>query len=240
MTIPTLVVATVAGALAGALASVFLSYFLGLRSNRLVRLQEKYAEVLAELSGLLFEVEDKYQKWYAPSLRTPQAMLTTSERKGKVAERRAATIDSLNALTRCYHRNIAWLEPDVAARIDSAITELQKMLYEYGRFGPDNTHFTVSEKGVQVAKAMEDRIPKIRKELVDEFRGIVRPPSLWSRLWRRIKTTCGVRSSTPPPNSPPDGPQSPARPAPKASPTPTPQSPQTDVQRPWWRRILGG
>ncbi len=185
MTIPAIVVAALVGSLAGALVSVVLSYFLGLRSSRLERLQEKYAEVLAELSGLLFDVEDKYQKWYAPSLRSPQAMHMTGETEEKLWQRFKATLESLNALTRCYHRNIAWLEPDVAARIDSAITELQKMLYEYGRLGPDNTHFHVSEKGIEAAKAMEDRIPKIRKELVDEFRGIVRPPSLWSRLLRR-------------------------------------------------------
>jgi hypothetical protein len=198
VTITAAVTAALAGSLAGALVAGILSYFLGLRRSRLERLEEKYAEVLAELSGLLFDVEDKYQKWYAPSLRSPQAMHTTSEMEGKVAERGKATIESLNALTRCYHRNIAWLDPNVAARIDSAITELQKMLYEYGKVGLDNTYFHVSEKGVEAAKAMEDRIPKIRKELVDAFQEILRPPSLWSRLLRRSRTTSVGGSSTSP------------------------------------------
>lgn len=174
----------VIGAVSGALISVVLGYFLGLRLSRFERLEEKRAEVLAELSGLLFDVEDKYQKWYAPSLRSPEAGHTMSEIKGKVEERGKATIESLNALTRCYHRNIAWLDPDVAGRIDSAITELQKMLFEYGKAGLDNTYFHVSAKGVEAAKAMEERIPKIRKELVEEFRDILRPSSPWSRLLR--------------------------------------------------------
>jgi hypothetical protein len=49
----------------------------------------------------------------------------------------------------------------------------------------------------------------------------------------------GAASSSPT-NTSPDGTQSPAQHAEEASPTPTPQGPQTDVQRPWWRRILGG
>jgi hypothetical protein len=188
----------VIGGVAGALVSVVLGYFLGLRRSRFERLEEKRAEVLAELSGLLFDVEDKYQKWYAPSLRAPQAGHTMGEIKGKVAERGKATIESLNALTRCYHRNIAWLDPDVAARIEDAITELQEMLFEYGKVGIDNTYFHASEKGVEAAKAMEDRIPKIRKELVAEFREILRPSFSWSGLLRGSRAASIGGSPAPP------------------------------------------
>ena len=123
-----------------------------------------------------------------------------SEIKGKVEERGRATIDSLNALTRCYHRNVAWLDPDVATRIDDCITELQEMLFEYGKVGMANTHFQASEKGVEAAKAMEDRIPQMRKELVDEFREILRPSAPWSRFLRGSRTTSIRGSSTPPPD----------------------------------------
>jgi len=167
------------------------AYFLGLRRSRFERLEEKRAEVLAELSGLLFEVEDRYRTWYAPSLRSPEAGHTRAEIEGKVKERAAATVESLNALTRCYHRNVAWLDPDLAARIDDAITELQEMLFEYGKVGMANTYFQVSEKGIEAAKRMEDRIPEIRAELVCEFRGILRPLTLWSVL--RALATAPVR-----------------------------------------------
>lgn len=178
---------------AGALVAGVVAYFLGLRRSRFERLDERRAEVLAELSGLLFEVEDKYRTWYAPSLRSPEAFHTADEIKGKVKERANATIKSLNALTRCYHRNVAWLGPDLAARIDGAITELQEMLLEYGKVGMANTYFHVSEGGVEAAKKMEERIPDIRAELVDEFRKIVRPLTAWSILRALVTTPSGQR-----------------------------------------------
>jgi hypothetical protein len=36
---------------------------------------------------------------------------------------------------------------------------------------------------------MEERIPKIRKELVDEFREILRPSAPWLRFLRRNSRT---------------------------------------------------
>lgn len=128
-----------------ALLPTSLAYFLGLRHRRFERLEEKRAEVLAELSGLLFDVEDRYRTWYEPSLRTPEAWHSTDEIRGKVAERAQAVVESVNALTRCYHRNIAWLDPDVASRIDDAKAELHEMLFEYGKLGAANTYYQVSE-----------------------------------------------------------------------------------------------
>ncbi len=74
------------------------------------------------------------------------------------------------------------------------------MLFEYGKVGMANTYFQVSEKGVEAAKRMEDRIPKMRKELVDEFRGIVRPRTLWSRLLRGSRTRPSIEGSSTPPD----------------------------------------
>lgn len=172
-------IATIIAAVAGALVA----YFLGLRSSRYERLEEKRAEVLAELSGLLFEVEDRYRKWYSPSLRGSHTM---DEIRGKVKERGEAAIESLNAFTRCYHRNIAWLDPDIATRIDDSITEMQQMLFDYGRLGLGNTYFQLSEKGVEAAQTMESRIPEIKEELIREFRAILRPFDWWKRAfpWR--------------------------------------------------------
>lgn len=76
---------------------------------------------------------------------------------------------------------MAWLDSGVAARIDGSITELQKMLFQYGKAGLDNTYFHVSAKGVEAAKAMDERIPKLRQELVEEFREILRPQPWWRR-----------------------------------------------------------
>jgi uncharacterized protein (DUF58 family) len=128
----------------GGVVGAALTYYFGLRKSRFERLEERRAEVLAELSGLLFEVENKYRKWYLPSLR-PSPGHTMEEIRGKVAERAGATVESLNTLTRCYYHNVAWLDPDVAARVEGCITELQEMLFEYGRVGPANTRFQVSE-----------------------------------------------------------------------------------------------
>lgn len=180
-------------AVAAALVAGVVAYLLGLRQSRLVRLEEKRAEVLAELSGLLFVVEDKYRTWYAPSLRSPEAGHTMDEIKGKVRERARATLESLGALNSYYQRNVAWLDPDLADRIDSVVTELEEMLLEYGKVGLANTHYHVSEGGVEAAKRMEERIPKIRKELIDEFRGIVRPLTAWSILRALATTPSGQR-----------------------------------------------
>jgi len=182
----------------GALMAGVIAYFLGLRRSRFERLEEKRAEVLAELSGLLFDVEDRYKKWYEPSLRRPEAGHRMDEIKGKVAERAKATVDSMNAFTRCYRRNAAWLDPALAARIESSIGELHEMFFEYGKAGADNTFFQVSEGGVEAAKMMDDRIPKIRAELVGEFRGILRPLTAWSVLRALVTTPNGRRKLTAP------------------------------------------
>lgn len=181
-----------------ALVAGVVAYFLGMRRSRFERLDEKRAEVLAELSGLLFDVEDKFEKWYSPSLRSPQAGHRPDEIRGKVAERGKAAIESTNAFTRCYHRNAAWLDPDLAFRVEGCIAELHGMLFEYGKLGLDNTFFHVSEGGIQAANSMEERIPKIRAELVDEFRGIVRPLTAWSVL-RALVTAPNGRRELPAP-----------------------------------------
>ncbi len=188
----------VVGALVGALVALFGGYFLGLRSSRFVRLEEKRAEVLAELSGLLFEVEDRYRKWYEPSLRSPEAWHTTDEVKGKVSERAQAVVESTNAFVLCYRRNAAWLDAGLAARVEGCIEELHGMMFEYGKVGPANTFFHVSEGGIEAAKRMEDRIPKIRAELVDEFRGILHPLTPWSVLRALVAAPNGRREPTGP------------------------------------------
>ena len=179
--------------LVGALLASVVAYFLGLRRSRFERLEEKRAEVLAELSGLLFVVEDRYRKWYTPSLRSPEAGHTTDEIRGKVKENARATLESLGALNSYYQRNVAWLDPDLADRIDSAVTELEDMVLEYGKVGLGNTYFQVSEGGIAAARRMEERIPQLRKELVDEFRGILRPLTVWSVLRALVTTPNGRR-----------------------------------------------
>lgn len=176
-----------------ALVAGVVAYVLGLRQSRFARLEEKRAEVLAELSGLLFDVQDDFRRWYSPSLRSPEAWHTMEEVKGKVAERAEAVVESTNAFVRCYRRNAAWLDADLATRIEGCIAELHGMIFEYGKVGASNTYFHVSEGGIEAAKRMEERIPQLRKELVDEFRGILRPLTVWSVLRALVATPNGRR-----------------------------------------------
>ncbi len=102
---------------------------------------------------------------------------------------------------------------------------------------------------------LRDRIAYLERQVEEEREARRRADLLLARFVERVPeltegpqqaTQTGggegqARAASPSPtNTSPDGPGSPARPADGASSTPTPQSPQTDVQRPWWRRILGG
>lgn len=50
-------------AVVGAVVGGSVAYFFGLHRSRKERLEEKRAEVIAELSRLLFEVQDSYLHW---------------------------------------------------------------------------------------------------------------------------------------------------------------------------------
>ena len=98
--------ATIVAAVVGAVVAGLVAYFLGLQRSRYERLEEKRAEVLAEMSGLLFDVEDRFRRWYAPSLRGSHTM---NEVRSQSKERGEEALESLNALSRSYRRNVAWL-----------------------------------------------------------------------------------------------------------------------------------
>ena len=108
-------------------------------------------------------------------------------------ERARASLESLAAFNSYYQRNAAWLDPDLADHIGGVVDELEEMFLEYGKHGLANTFFHVSEEGIEAAKRMEERIPKIRAELIDEVRGIVRPLTAWSVLRAFVTTPSGQR-----------------------------------------------
>lgn len=192
-----IVVPAAVGALVGALVASLLAYFLGLRRSRYERLEEKRAEVIAELSRLLFEVQNKYVHWYLPSLRGGH---TPAEVRGESAEKGATAIESLVALEHYYHSNVAWLDLGTADRIEGAISELDELTEEYGGPGTGNTYFQVTDKGVEIANRMRDRIPAIRDELIREFRDILYPYKWRARISpRRLRP--GPRRDSPPPAS---------------------------------------
>lgn len=170
------VVVTIVAAVAGALIGSLIAYFLGLQRSRYERLEERRAEVLAELSRLMFEVDEKYFSWYLPSLRGGH---TLNEVREESKERGLAAVESLQVLIRYFHSTIAWLDTETAASVESFIEEVREMGSAYSQLGVGNTHFQLTDKGKEIAGQMQSRIPEIREEIIGEFRDILYPKPWW-------------------------------------------------------------
>jgi hypothetical protein len=117
------------GVVVGALLTAPLTYFFGLERSRHERLEEKRALVIAELSRLLFEVQDNFSHWSHLSSFFPdepyERVADRQEQKGKAA------VESNNELIRCYQSNAAWLHPGTAAKLEHFLVATQEFISTY-------------------------------------------------------------------------------------------------------------
>lgn len=171
------IVAAVAGAVIATLLGGPVAYLLGLRRSRYERLEEKRAEVIAELSRLLFEVDEKHFHWYR------QTAAESLKEKGQISA------ESLEILIRYFHSNVVWLDSGTAARVEDFVEELRDMGRHYYAHLV-TTDFQVTAEGNETARNSLDRVRAMREEIIREFREILYPHEWWARVfpWRiRLK-----------------------------------------------------
>src|SRR5215204_5795046 len=166
------------GAVVGALLSAPLAFFFGLERSRHERLEERRALVIAELSRLLFEVQDNFAHWANLSFlpKNYESMADYQEEKGKAA------VESNNDLIRCYQSNVAWLDPRTAAKLDQFVRITQEIVRTYT---PDlrDIQQQMSTESRQVAARMRSEIPPLREDLIQEFRDILHPIPWWQKVF---------------------------------------------------------
>lgn len=171
------IAAAVAGAAIATLLGGPVAYLLGLRRSRYERLEEKQAEVIAELSRLLFEVDEKHFHWYR------QTAAESLKEKGQIAA------ESLEILIRYFHSNVVWLDSGTAARVENTVEELRDM---GSRYYADliTIDFQMPAEGNELARNSLDKVRAMREDIIKEFREILYPQEWWTRIfpWRvRLK-----------------------------------------------------
>jgi hypothetical protein len=114
----------IGAALITAVLGGLILYFLGLQSSRRVRFEDRRDEVIAELSGLMYKVQDTYFHWSHLSLPPGASEEEIVQRHVEKAERAVRT---QNELILYFYSNEDWLDPKTAARVEDFIRTVQSI-----------------------------------------------------------------------------------------------------------------
>jgi len=166
----TLITAIVALLVGGPLA-----YFIGLQRSRRERLEEKRAEVIAELFRHFYLVQDAFYRWSHLSFAGATTREVVEERH---AEQGKAAIESLNDLKIYVYANEPWLPPSTAARVKEFIKLAESIVNSHP---PDlkNIDFHWTDEGRRAADRMRFELPVFMGSLLREFRTFLYPPPLY-------------------------------------------------------------
>lgn len=158
------------GAVVGALLSAPLAFFFGLERSRYERFEERRALVIAELSGLVFEVQNNFYHWANVSLHAG-----TNERVEEAqVEKGHAAVESNNALVRSFRSNVLWLPPQTARQVQHFVETTKQLADAYGPHLGDIRH-QMSPEGRQTANRMRHDLAELERGLVREFQRVVYP-----------------------------------------------------------------
>ena len=148
------------------------AYFIGLQRSRRERLEEKRAEVIAELFRHFYLVQDAFYHWSNLSFEGATTREVIEERH---AEQGKAAIQNLNDLKIYFYANEPWLPPSTAARVEEFIKLAQSIVNSHP---PDlkNIDFHWTDEGRRASDRMRFELPVFMGSLLREFRTFLYPP----------------------------------------------------------------
>ena len=146
-------------------------YLVGLQQNRRKRFEDRRDEIIAELSGYMFQVQDNYFHWFTftpgPEGTPEEEIVERHAEKGRVAGEQER-FDSVLLL------NEAWFDPETASRVEDFITTVRDITWSRD---PDlkNIRFYLTPEGQALARRAKDELPRSRALANARFSAILYP-----------------------------------------------------------------
>ena len=150
-----------------------LAYFIGLAQSRRQRLEDRRAEVIAELVRHLYIVQNAFYKWSHLEEEGATSRQVVADR---YAKRGAAAFETLNDLILYYYSNKPWLYQSTSAK---NVEEFIKMAKNIANSHPPDLQdidFLKTEEGQKASIRMSVAMPQLMSRLIEEFGEIINPP----------------------------------------------------------------
>jgi hypothetical protein len=160
------------------------AYVIGLAQSRRQRLEERRAEVIAELFRHVYVLQDAFFHWSYLNREGANSRQVVADRH---AEQGKAAIKSLNDLKLYFYSNEPWLFPSTSARVKEFIELAESIV---NSFPPDlkDIDFLQTEAGRRAAARMTVKLPgRLMDGLIQEFRTVLYPPPWYDRPLRALK-----------------------------------------------------
>jgi hypothetical protein len=160
--------AVMAGALTTAIVGGLVGYVLGYRKTQWERLYEQRAEVIAELSRLLWRFQDTALRATNPD--RPQAR----------AQKIAANEQAYDDLQNHFFGHTAWLSAEVREIMEMYLKDMAITLGAYNHDLNEEGQPS-TDIGDRAAKRIFDTVSLVRHDLDNAFRDILYPPEWHER-----------------------------------------------------------
>jgi hypothetical protein len=175
---------TLITAIVALLVSGPVAYVVGLAQSRRQRLEERRAEVIAELFRHLYIVQDAFHKWSHPEEAGATSREVIADRHG---ERGMAAMNTLSDLKLYYYSNEPWLYPSTSVRVKECI-ELAESIVDSHPSNLKDIDFLETDEGRRVSMRMSIAMPQFMNSLIEEFRTVLYPPPWYVRALEWLET----------------------------------------------------
>jgi hypothetical protein len=161
-----------------------LAYVIGLAQSRRQRLEDRRAEVIAELFRHLYIVQDAFYKWSHLEEEGATSRQVVADRHAK---RGVAAFETLSDLKLYYCSNEPWLYQSTSAAVEDFIKLAESIANSHP---PDlkDIDFFKTDEGHLASIRMSVAIPQLMSSLIEEFREIINPPPRYVRALEWLET----------------------------------------------------
>jgi hypothetical protein len=161
-----------------------LAYVIGLAQSRRQRLEDRRAEVIAELFRHLYIVQDAFYKWSHLEEEGATSRTVIADRHAK---RGVAAAETLSDLKLYYYSNKPWLYQSTSAKVEDFIKLAQNIFDSHPR-DLKNIDFFKTDEGRRASMRMSIAMPQVMNSLIEEFRTIMNPPPWYVRALKWLET----------------------------------------------------
>src|SRR5215217_6625457 len=153
------------------------AYVIGLAQSRRQRLEERRAEVIAELFRHVYVLQDAFFHWSYLNREGANSRQVVADRH---AEQGKAAIKSLNDLKLYFYSNEPWLFPSTSARVKEFIERAESIVDSHPRNLKD-IDFLETDEGHRASIRMSIAMPQFMNSLIEEFRTVLYTPPWYVR-----------------------------------------------------------